>query len=106
MECKTLATLRIINKRSLQRIHCIRRKGEKVYFSTHGFRSLKAKKIYFESLFISSEFFGRRDLNKFKTSRSSVVSVLKIDLLGCSILYILIKSDIRPFYSTSNFGIF
>ena len=47
----------IINKRSIQRIHCIRRKGEKVYFSTHGILSLKAKKIYFESLFISSEFF-------------------------------------------------
>ena len=47
----------IINKGSIQRIHGIRRKGEKVYFSTHGILSWKAKKIYFESLFISSEFF-------------------------------------------------
>ena len=51
--------IRIINKGSIQKIHCIRRKGrkKKVYFSTHGILSLKAKKIYFESLLISSEFF-------------------------------------------------
>ena len=47
----------IINKGSIQRIHSIGSKGEKVYFTTHGILSLKAKKIYFESLFISSEFF-------------------------------------------------
>ena len=52
-----IGNLRIINKGSMQIIHSIRRKGEKVHFSAHGVLSWKAKKIYFERLFISSEYF-------------------------------------------------